>query len=327
MRSACCTLAILLFVGCRSQSAPISNPFLSPDRVPPPATRALLPGTAQPYYPGDPAPNLPAGGAVTPNAGQGTTYAPSPITPTGPPGGWNANPQSYPAQQAPNTSSPYNVNPTNFETPLPTGTPANEPAVRVQTDNESLRFVETPQQQYAPDSFSVAPVPTTSQVVPSQYQSELPSQGLASQEGFSPLVTPTSGVKPSQFVQQPVPETMRAVRIRPVNSEISRDGFRPQGSRRKEQAAAGESSASREIGPVHEAADRFGFDPQYQWLRGQLQYVAATNEWQLRYVPVQSQPDQFGGRVLIGNSHVLGDLQPGSYVQVQGRFHEPASSA
>ena len=44
------------FYGCRSQQGMAVNPFLAPDRVPPPATRALLPGQAQPYYPGDPLP-------------------------------------------------------------------------------------------------------------------------------------------------------------------------------------------------------------------------------------------------------------------------------
>jgi hypothetical protein len=53
-------LAMLAFligpIGCRTPSGGVANPFLAPDRVPPPATRAILPGQAQPYYPGDPLP-------------------------------------------------------------------------------------------------------------------------------------------------------------------------------------------------------------------------------------------------------------------------------
>ncbi|MBN1853422.1 MAG: hypothetical protein JW829_11885 [Pirellulales bacterium] len=37
-------------LGCRNRATPLSNPFLAPDRVPPPATRTLVPGTAVPYY-------------------------------------------------------------------------------------------------------------------------------------------------------------------------------------------------------------------------------------------------------------------------------------
>jgi len=42
--------------GCSHNQMAMTNPFLAPDRVPPPATRILPPGTAQPYYPGDPLP-------------------------------------------------------------------------------------------------------------------------------------------------------------------------------------------------------------------------------------------------------------------------------
>lgn len=47
--------AILLALavgGCRQQGTPLANPFLAPDRVPPPATRTPAPGTAVPYYGG-----------------------------------------------------------------------------------------------------------------------------------------------------------------------------------------------------------------------------------------------------------------------------------
>lgn len=46
----------VMMVGCRSSSGTSVNPFLAPSRVPPPATRALQPGEARPYYPGDPLP-------------------------------------------------------------------------------------------------------------------------------------------------------------------------------------------------------------------------------------------------------------------------------
>jgi hypothetical protein len=53
-------VAMLIFlsghIGCKTPTGGVANPFLAPDRVPPPATRAVLPGQAQPYYPGDPLP-------------------------------------------------------------------------------------------------------------------------------------------------------------------------------------------------------------------------------------------------------------------------------
>ncbi len=77
---------------------------------------------------------------------------------------------------------------------------------------------------------------------------------------------------------------------------------------------------SRGFGPVFEAAGRFGYEPQYQWLRGQLQYSQATNQWKLRYIPIQGNMDQFGGSVLLANPHLLGNLRPGDYVLIRGRL-------
>src|SRR4051812_44244522 len=52
--------------GCRSTSG--GNAFMGPDRVPPPNTRALLPGQAQPYYRGDPMPAMQSATAPANNA-------------------------------------------------------------------------------------------------------------------------------------------------------------------------------------------------------------------------------------------------------------------
>ncbi len=62
-------LVVTLVAGCRSQSTPLTNPFLTPDRVPPPSTQTLAPGAAQPYYPGQTMPGtapLAAGAPVYP---------------------------------------------------------------------------------------------------------------------------------------------------------------------------------------------------------------------------------------------------------------------
>ena len=51
-----------------------------------------------------------------------------------------------------------------------------------------------------------------------------------------------------------------------------------------------------------------------------MQRSPTTGQWQLRYVPRGGSPDQFGGNVLVANPHVLGNLQPGEHVSVQGRL-------
>lgn len=62
MAVALCALLMATTAGCRSSTpTAIPNPFLSADRVPAPGSRIPAVGTAQPYYPGDPAPQLPVG--------------------------------------------------------------------------------------------------------------------------------------------------------------------------------------------------------------------------------------------------------------------------
>ncbi|MEQ8835856.1 MAG: hypothetical protein RID07_03535, partial [Lacipirellulaceae bacterium] len=110
-------LVTLCLVGCQNQQAALTNPFLSPDRVPPPSTRVLTPGTAQPYYAGDPVPGVPGASqppafTPTPNYNGG---APAYGTPgSTPPGGWNTAPQQTPYTPAPG----YGVRPTSDEIPL-----------------------------------------------------------------------------------------------------------------------------------------------------------------------------------------------------------------
>lgn len=72
----CAIIALAVALnGCRSSSTGIAgSPFLAPDRVPPPSTRLLQPGQAQPYYQGDPLPAMQS--ALTPGSNQPGTNVP-----------------------------------------------------------------------------------------------------------------------------------------------------------------------------------------------------------------------------------------------------------
>ena len=296
MRCVLCTLmTVFLLAGCHNQTLPVSNPFMATSLVPPPATRTPPPGTAQPYYPGDPPPN----------------FAPQ-SAPTAPSGGWNTPGQSSPVSSAPSDIWYDNVQQAGAEIQLG---PVNGESTQVPTDDHSLRFGQ-------PSQYVDSPVmPATAQ------------QAV----GQSPLLTNLQNqVTPTQYAQ-PVPvEQQRQVSIRAISSSespdagfasstqrIARDGFRPQGSSRtaRDQARAVtrpvESLASV---PAQESVERFGFDPQYQWLRGQLQQSPTTGQWQLRYIHQGGSLDRFGGSVLVANPQVLGNLQPGEHISVQGRL-------
>ena len=295
MRCVYCTLAISLLVGCQNQSVPVTNPFMSADRVPPPSTRTPAPGMAQPYYPGDPVPNLQPNN-LQPNNVVPPSYPPgSPVTPAAPAGNWNPQPPTQGAVSPTN----YQVTPVSAEVPIDRVVSVNEPSIQIQSDNQDLRFNNAAIQTLQ----AVEPVIQEQSVIPAQFENELQTQQFNS----SPVVDVTPRAVTIRAIPTPSSEGgLNSSGFRPP----SQDGFRPQGSRRREGADSNSSSA----------ADRFGFDPQYQWLRGQLEYDPTNQQWHLRYSSQGGPSDQFGGRLLIANPMVLGNLQPGDHVQVQGQL-------
>lgn len=166
--------------GCSNQQTPLANPFLAPDRVPPPTTRSLAPGTAQPYYPGDPLPAI--GSAITPPA---ATVTAAPATPAPPVAAGAA------------ASLPGNA--TASAQPAP-GTPAvavaNEGPVAIPGDDAGLRFA--------------LPTPAPPQVVPAAPVAAGPPVQFAAapvQQPVQPALyaAPASPAMPAgQFAYQPV---------------------------------------------------------------------------------------------------------------------------
>jgi hypothetical protein len=62
----------------------------------------------------------------------------------------------------------------------------------------------------------------------------------------------------------------------------------------------------------------FGYDPQYRWLKGKLEYSQATQTWRLRYIPPDGATDNYGGSVILSDAARLGGLKPGDLVYAEG---------
>lgn len=175
-----CCVALLPFAGCRtSQQSSIPNPFLTADRVPPVPTRIPSQGTAQPYYPGDAMPPLPASGPAMQPLG---ALAPSPdITPIG------SGSLGSTAQSTSNSIA------------------SAEPAMRIPSDNSSMRFTD-----YSPQLQVETPVPAAqSQVVTPQVamaQVAVANNTPDALAARQPSVTPTPTVyTPARVAMQPAP--------------------------------------------------------------------------------------------------------------------------
>jgi hypothetical protein len=154
--------ALIGGAGCQSQPTAMNSPFLAPDRVPPPATRTLLPGTAQPYYPGDPLP------AMQSDA-RGGNDARS--------GGWALAGSS--ARIAAEPQQPVTMtSPT--EAARPALARANEPTIAIPSDDASLRFASIASHTAVPSAAAAAAAPPAHAPVTSAlYFEPVPNQAVS----------------------------------------------------------------------------------------------------------------------------------------------------
>jgi hypothetical protein len=320
----------------------MTNPFLTPDRVPPPSTQALAPGMAAPYYQGDPLPGAQPAAApqgAMPGIPAYPASAPSSFTPT--PAA--APPASYPGAIPSNPGYPANpVTPTPNAPGYGAYSPqANGDAVGVPQDSQSLRFAAaslTPTSNHSEASAAVSPAGNSAEFR-TPIQSMLPLAGASSASRATPPFTPNAGAQaptsPAGQVVQATFETPLAATTgsgksptAAANSVASADGFRPQGSQPATAASNDSPADSRfrppSIGKQTAGGDsptgRFGVGPQQEWLRGQLEYWPETGEWSINYMD-EGPKDQIGGRVLIDNPQVLANLPAGEFVMVEGQLY------
>ena len=204
--AATCAMIALALGGCRSSSSGMAgSPFMSPDRVPPPNTRALAPGQAQPYYQGDPLPplqsaaNSPATAiAALPNDAEARSASGRTLA-------W-AQPGAAAPSPVPTSLAPAAPAPQPPSQPVAT---ANEASVAVPNDGDPLRFpLPAPKAPEASAPIaSVIPAPPQSQpiqpsvvqppsnVVQATYNAPIPSA--------PPLPVSSPTMSPPQQVASP----------------------------------------------------------------------------------------------------------------------------
>lgn len=215
------TCALLVSVacgGCRSTSSGIGNPFLAPDRVAPPSTRAIAPGQAQPYYQGDPLPVMQSEAAPAANslmAGDSAAARSS----TGKTLAWNTPGSAAPATISPpsaiNNTIPWGTN------PQPPMAYANEPAVSVPTDADALRFALPT--AISPEPITpIAAAPTPAPAAPTNPGVQLASYNAPVATGPSPII----GVPPigsQEQINSPwrTPQVMQATPSPPYGTQTS----------------------------------------------------------------------------------------------------------
>lgn len=65
-------------------------------------------------------------------------------------------------------------------------------------------------------------------------------------------------------------------------------------------------------------AGNFGYDAQYRWVKGKLEYSESSRTWRLRYIPPEDASDNYGGSVVLSDANQLTGFRPGEFVVAQG---------
>jgi hypothetical protein len=211
------------------------SPFMSPDRVPPPNTRALLPGQAQPYYQGDPLPALQSGAnspvtaiAALPNdvetrsaSGRTLTWAqpgaaaqsPAPTQVAPPVPMPQAQPQTIAAASEATVAVPNDGDPLRFPLPAPK---APEPAAPIAST------VPAPMQ---PQPVQQLAVQTPPNVVQTTYNAPIPSAPPLSMN--SPTMSPPQQQVASPWRSPQVAQAAPAANYAPQPFAVQPNGITP----------------------------------------------------------------------------------------------------
>jgi hypothetical protein len=220
----------ICLVGCTNQQMSASNPFMAPDRVPPPATRTIAPGTAAPYYPGSPMPAAQIAPPASPLIAQ--TQPPFAAPPT-------AIAMATPSAAPPAAAAP--PKPLEFSGDRTVAIPADDQALRFALPSPPAVNPVAPQPiQPQPASQMAAAAAPASAVVPAAF-----NQPVANPAPAVPVPVPTptadansSGPWRSPQVPQSGPPVMQAQYLQPQPAQPTMLVAQPPQSQPQAPAAA-----------------------------------------------------------------------------------------
>jgi len=323
--------------------SPAGAPLLPPTTNVPPPTNS----TIRPQGPANFAP-VPAGGmssSFTPNVSPQPPAAfpapasaapisasPAPVSGTtaqarpvyGPPGG-NALPQRIgPVAGSPTVAQAPAGQPTLAQSPLPSGwsAPAAASASSIASSNAQPSAAAS-----GPPTSATNSSAARGTVTPASFTTPSPAIRIADPPtAGSPALSTT--ISPSSATSS---QTSRSARV-PEIGELPAFSGRSAPVATSPPVAAAPTLARTSTGSsgtvwnrpsgvppnADQPAAGFGYDPQYRWLKGKLEYSQATQTWRLRYIPPDGATDNFGGSVVLSDASRLGGLKPGDLVYAEG---------
>lgn len=293
--------AATVLAGCQSTAPPV-DPFLR-TRVPPPGTgEAAPPGAADSYYPGqlENAPAAPAG--TNPYAPSGGSYRQGSLDRRGRTGREaDRATASVPRHELGGGAEPLEVAPAELTAP---------------THDSDVQFagaesdVETRQDGLV-QANHVSVVRIIEPGSPSESAS--PSDSQAESRSAPAPGEPRRLVLPEGDVVSRLPADESS-----ANPPVTGGLGRPEAAAGSRAAPTRSGAGTGTVATSSAGGARYGYDPQYRWLKGRLEYSQSDQQWKLRYIPIDGDTDDYGGSVVLSDSSGLEGYQPGDYVEARG---------
>jgi len=285
-------IAVVLLAGCRNGNPPGPvDPFFGRTRIEAPATGAVTcPTVAPPYSPAAPQMTLPPGMGPVPGA----------------------NVVKHPTESFASSQSgrPITIPAEARKTPEKRDVITRLAAKDIKTSEGPAKVPEPASVSPARVYQTLGPRPKDLADAPRGRAASGTSTN-ASQSRESPTMAGRAVDimdLPAAGTTQPRAQTGGADVIRLVSAE----------EEIQDASAAPSASAAPAATPAASHQALYGYDPQYRWLRGRLEYSEANHHWKLRYIPIDGVTDDFGGSVILSNTAALSGYERGDSVEVHG---------
>ena len=328
-------LTAVVVCGCTGLASRL-DPFLGPTRAAPPGTGAIAgqPGADPYYYPGS-SPTAAGRVAMGPGSRRGST-APRWNPVTDKPGAQASSPSptgaAAPTGKQPETTESTKKNDKVSTIPAAAassaaaaaGSPYKPPEKALLTPGEALATGE-------PDG----PEKIVRVIGPRPKSAGSPSRAAPTVAAGPPaLGRPRRAVLPEGVTDiMDLPKAGSSAARGDVAPSGGSDSIRlVSGEEKPSDSAVGYATASGGSGAAKPGEapvsftprNRYGYDPQYRWLKGELEYSQIDRRWKLRYIPIDGATDKFGGSVVLSDSTLLEGHKRGDFVEVRGRLGQLA---
>ena len=303
-------IALFVLCGCKAQGPPGTDPFFGRTTVPPPGTGSISGGPTDPYYGGAPSSLAPS---YVPPATGAQPPASSGVPPYAPQGGFNSQGSSWSRMGSPLASRTE----TRVAPPSPSdrSRPATPKAGPTPAGRERVVQILQPRAKTAASSPDTR-TPLSARASTADEPRRLPvTKGAVEITDLPPAGRVTSATRPESASGR------SGVRLA--------SGTEDPDDSAAVKAAVGVSPATTGRTAAAEFAPRadYGYDPEYRWLRGKLEYSQIDRRWKLRYIPVDGTTDQFGGSVVLPDPKLLAGCERGDFVEVRGQVGQKTANS